>query len=401
MKEKRSHPARNGRRAAALSFFIFGFIALAIVAALEFLDHQAGRYSFIFSRVVRLQPKTPAAEGFGRGLEELLAGYALPGGFLRDRAGVIHVKIDLAEPLYATLARDLRRLVAKHGGLHLLSEVQGMKDQVVYLYQVRFARRLTHVILIGKKLAARPSPTAAGGQAASGPQPGKAKPALKAVSPRLAIIIDDIGYADLVSGQLRELGIPLTGAVIPAAPYAAGEAQRLHDFGLEAIIHLPMQPKDPANHHPRDQFVLIDSSDAEIEALLQRAMAVVPFARGVNNHMGSLLTSDQPAMRRVLGLLKERRLFFVDSKTSVDTVAHAVARALKIKTALRDVFLDDVQTYEHTSAQLRRLVDIARQNGKALAIGHPFPSTIAALRDSVPWLKQQKVEMVFVSAILE
>jgi hypothetical protein len=130
-------------------------------------------------------------------------------------------------------------------------------------------------------------------------------------------------------------------------------------------------------------------------------MAVVPHARGVNNHMGSLLTSDQPAMRRVLGLLKERRLFFVDSKTSVDTVAHAVARALKIKTALRDVFLDDVQTYEHTSAQLRRLVDIARQNGKALAIGHPFPSTIAALRDSVPWLKQQKVEMVFVSAILE
>ena len=78
-----------------------------------------------------------------------------------------------------------------------------------------------------------------------------------------------------------------------------------------------------------------------------------------------------------------------------------LAREMKIRTALRDVFLDDVQTYEYTSAQMRRLVELARQNGRALAIGHPFASTLAALRDALPWLKQQKVEIVFVSQLLE
>jgi polysaccharide deacetylase 2 family uncharacterized protein YibQ len=403
MKPKRSAASPSGHRAAALSFLAFGLVALAIVVLLEFLDFRAGRPSFIFGRVLRLQPQEAAEKRFDRGLEALLAEQKLSRDVFRDRAGVVHFKIDVAEPLYAPLARDLRRLVERNGGLHLLSEVQGMKDRVVYLYQVRFGKRLTHVILIDKRL-----PQAPPGEkpAQSLAAPAKPKPAQKTQAawtgtPRLAILIDDIGYASLVSDQLRELGIPVTGAVIPSAPYAVSEAKRLHDFGLEEIIHLPMQPRDPANHHPRSEFVLIDSSDAEIEALLRQARAAVPYARGVNNHMGSLLTSDQPAMRRVLGLLKEHGLFFVDSKTATDTVAHAVARALKVPTALRDLFLDDVQTYEHASAQLRALVALARQNGKALAIGHPFPTTLAALHDAVPWLKQQKVDIVFVSQILE
>ena len=266
-----------------------------------------------------------------------------------------------------------------------------MKDQVVYLYQVRFGERLTHVILVGKRL---PAPATAAPAA-------KTKPARKIIAPRVAFVMDDIGYADLVSDRLHELGIPITGAVIPAAPYARSEAQRLNAFGLEEIIHLPMQPKDPANHHPRDQFILTDSSDAEITALLDAALLAVPYAKGVNNHMGSRLTSEPAAMRRVLGHIRERGLFFVDSKTAPTTVAFSLARQLGMKTVLRDVFLDDVQSYEHTRAQIRRLVDVARRNGKALAIGHPFPSTLAALRDAVPWLKKQKVEIVPVSQILE
>ncbi|MDD8012165.1 MAG: divergent polysaccharide deacetylase family protein [Acidobacteriota bacterium] len=400
MKPKRKASARSSHKAAALSFFLFGLIALAIVVTLEFLDHKAGRYSFIFSKVIPLEQKQAVAEHFQDDLVALQAGHRIPRDIFRDQAGVTHVKIDLAEPLYPPFSRDLKALVEKHGGIHLLSDVQGMRDQVVYLYQIRFSKRLTHVILLSKRLALKAPEEDILKVPSEGKKPSapKAKPAK---APRLAIIIDDLGYADLISGQLRELGIPITAAVIPDSPFARSEAQRLHDFGLEAIIHLPMQPMDPANHHPRDQFVLIDSSAAEIQALLQNAMSIVPFAGGVNNHMGSLLTSDQQAMRRVLGLIKEQGLFFIDSKTTTSTVAHAVARALKVRTALRDVFLDDVQTYEHASAQIRRLVELARQNGRALAIGHPFPSTLAALRDSIPWLKQQRVEIVFASAILE
>jgi hypothetical protein len=393
MKPQQRTFAKSSRKAAALSFFLFIVIALAMVVALEFLDHQAGRYSFIFSKVVPLRQKAAPAEAFQRELTALLDGQRIAFDYVRDRSGVVHFKLEVAEPLFLPLARDLRRLVQRNGGLQLLSEVQGMKGQVVYLYQVSFAKRLTHVILVGKRLAAQVP-------AVPGAAPAAAKPRA-ARAPRLALIIDDIGYADLVADQLRDLGIPLTAAVIPGAPYARREAQRLHDYGLEAIIHLPMQPKDPANHHPRDQFILVDSSADEIRALLQKALAAVPFARGVNNHMGSRLTSDPQAMRRVLELLREQGLFFVDSKTAPSTVAHALARRMKIRTALRDVFLDDVQTYEYASAQLRRLVELARQNDKALAIGHPFASTLAALRDSLPWLKKQGVTIVPVSELLE
>jgi polysaccharide deacetylase 2 family uncharacterized protein YibQ len=389
MKQKKKPAAPSSRKAAALSFFLFGLIALVIVLALEFMDHQAGKYSFIFSKVIHLGKKSPGAESFASEWTALLAGQKIPYDFFRDQAGVVHFKIDLAEPLYAPLTRELQNLVKKHGGFHLLSEVQGMKEQVVYLYQVRFGKRTTHVILLKKRLAAPPvSPPALAGK-----RQGR--------KPRLAIIIDDIGYADLVADQLRDLGLPLTAAIIPHAPYARSEAQRLHDYGLEQIVHLPMQPMDPANHHPRGEFVLVDSSAAEIEALLQNAMNTLPHARGLNNHMGSLLTSDPIAMRRVLERIKARGLFFVDSKTTPSTVAFDLARKMKIPTVRRDVFLDDVQTYEHASAQIRRLVELARQNGHALAIGHPFPSTISALRDAIPWLKQQKVEIVPVSAILE
>ncbi len=395
MKPQRRSIAKSNRKAAALSFFLFGFIALAIVVTLEFLDYQAGKYSFIFSKVVPLRQKTAPGERFNSELTALLGGQNIAYDFFRDRSGIIHFKIDLAEPLYLPLTRDLRQLVKKNGGLQLLSEVQGMKEQVVYLYQVSFDKQLTHVILLNKRLAV---PALARTGEPFTPPANKARPTK---TPRLAIIIDDIGYADLVADQLRDLGIPLTGAVIPDAPYARREAQRLHDYGLEEIIHLPMQPKDPANHHPRDQFVLLDSSDAEILSLLRNAQAQVPYARGVSNHMGSLLTSDPQVMRRVLGLVRGQGLFFVDSKTAPTTVAHALAREMKIRTAQRDVFLDDVQTYEYASGQVRRLVELARQNSHALAIGHPFASTLAALRDSLPWLKQQKVEIVFVSQLLE
>jgi polysaccharide deacetylase 2 family uncharacterized protein YibQ len=393
MKPKRNAVAKSSRRVAVLSFVLFGLVALAIVVALEFLDFQAGRYSFIFSRIVRLQPKASAGERFSRDLIALLDGQKVPHDAFRDSQGIVHFKIDLAEPLYLPLTGELRRLVRKHGGIDLLSEVQGMKDQVIYLYQVRFGQRLTHLILLSKKLALPPT-----AQPAASP-PARTGPGGKA--PLLAIIIDDIGYADLVADQLRDLGIPLTGAVIPSAPYARSEAQRLHQYGLEEIIHMPMQPKDPANHHPRGEFILADSGDAEIQELLQQAQAAVPFARGMNNHMGSLLTSDPRAMRRVLEQVKERGLFFVDSKTTSDTLAYDLARKMKIRTAQRNVFLDDVQTYEYSRGQIRRLVELARQNGHALAIGHPFPSTLAALRDSIPWLKQQKVSIVPVSEILE
>ncbi len=395
MKSRKKNRDRSQRRAAALSFFVFIAVALATVVLLEFLDYRAGRYSLIFTKIIPLRPARATGEKFDREWSETLVRHQVASDFFKDKAGVIHFKITVADPDYFPLSKDLHLLVQKYRGSFQLSEVQGMKEQTVYLYQIRFDKRLTHIILLTRRFAKIPVAAEA-----ETPLAAPKKNRLGAV-PRLAFIIDDIGYTDSMAGQLRDLGIPLTAAIIPSAPYALSEAEQVHRFGLQEIIHLPMQSMNPGNHHPRDQFVLSDSSPDEIEALMKNARAFVPYARGLNNHMGSRITSDPAAMRRVLDSVKAAGLFFIDSKTANDTVAFSLARRMNIKTVIRDVFLDDEQNYDYSSAQIRRLAELARKNGKALAIGHPFESTLAALRDAIPWLKQQKIEIVFASELLE
>jgi len=395
MKNKKKGRKQSQRRTAILFFAVLFFVALIMVTLLEFLDYRAGNYSLIFSKVFPLRRTLPESGKFEREWTETLARHKMLHDFFKDRDGVTHFRIVVGEPEYFPLTQSLHALVEKYRGLSQLSEVQGMKDQTVYLYQIRFDRRLSHIILLTRKLAEMAE--SVNGEAAVAAPPKSRTPKI----PRLAIVIDDIGYTDKMAEQLRDLGIPLTAAIIPSAPFARGEAEKIHAFGLEAIIHLPMQPQDPANHHPRGQFVLLDSNAAEIEALLQNSRAVVPHARGLNNHMGSLVTSDPRAMRRVLEAVKKSGLFFLDSKTALTTVGYSLAKEMKIRTTSRDVFLDDVQTYDYSIGQIRRLLELARKNGQALAIGHPFASTLEALRAAVPWLKQQKIEIVFMSALLE
>jgi polysaccharide deacetylase 2 family uncharacterized protein YibQ len=395
MKNKKKRPHYSQRRVAALSFFIFFAIALTTVVSLEFLDYRAGRYSLIFTKIIPLRQALAASEKFNREWTETMVRHKVVFDFFKDQDGVIHFKTDVAEPEYFPLTKDLHLLVQKYRGLSQLSEVQGMKEQIVYLYQVRFEKRLTHVILLTRHISIIPAAAKIEIPAAV------VKKSQAAKIPRLAFIIDDIGYTDLMAEQLRDLGIPLTAAVIPAAPYARSEAEKIHKYGLEEIIHLPMQPKDPANHHPRDQFILIDSTPAEMMALIQNARAIVPYARGLNNHMGSLITSNPEVMHRLLDLVKKAGLFFIDSKTIPETVGFDLARGMKIKTIIRDVFLDDEQNYTHSSSQIKNLVELAKKNGCALAIGHPFASTLAALRDAIPWLKTQKIAIVFVSELLK
>lgn len=395
MKKKKKGPKHSQRQVAALSFFIFIAIALTTVMLLEYLDYRAGKYSLIFTKIIPLRHFLATSEKFDRELTETLVRHKVIFDFFKDRDGVIHFRLDVAESDYFSLARDLRLLVEKYRGLSQLSEVQGMKEQIVYLHQVRFDKRLTHVILLTRRFLKNPVAARIETPVAAGKKNQVEK------IPRLAFIIDDIGYSDLMAEQLRELGIPLTAAIIPAAPFASSEAEKIHNYDLDAIIHLPMQPRDPANHHPRDEFVLSDSSPAEIAALIQNAQSMVPYARGLNNHMGSLITSTPKAMRQVLDLVKKAGLFFIDSKTASETIGFNLAKEMKIKTIIRDVFLDDEQNYAHSCNQIKRLVELARENGRALAIGHPFASTLAALHDTIPWLKTQKVAIVFVSELLE
>ena len=217
---------------------------------------------------------------------------------------------------------------------------------------------------------------------------------------RAAIVIDDLGQNFEVAQQFLEQPYPLTFSVLPRLPHSLETAEAAHGAGREVMLHLPMEPD------PGSKIVLGDGAikvgmarDAVIETV-KSDLAAVPYARGVNNHMGSRATTDRTLMRAVMGVLAEQRVYFVDSRTTPNTVALDVARQVGIPAFYRSVFLDNTETTAYTLDQLHELSRVVRQQGVALAIGHPYPTTIAALREFLPQLEREDIELVPASQLV-
>ncbi|MEE4112313.1 MAG: divergent polysaccharide deacetylase family protein, partial [Desulfobacteraceae bacterium] len=109
---------------------------------------------------------------------------------------------------------------------------------------------------------------------------------------------------------------------------------------------------------------------------------------GVNNHMGSKLTASSEKMRQIFTILKKRKLFFVDSRTSADTLCRPSAELLHLPFAERDVFIDHEQTRGFVKKQLKLLIKRAKRQGYAIGIAHPHPVTIAVLKEMLPELRK-------------
>jgi polysaccharide deacetylase 2 family uncharacterized protein YibQ len=139
----------------------------------------------------------------------------------------------------------------------------------------------------------------------------------------------------------------------------------------------------------------------ELAAHIEVALAAVPAAIGVNNHMGSRLTEDREAMRVVMHLLKQRNLFFLDSRTSQKSLAYHVARELGVRTAQRQVFLDTTPEMAKIQQQLHYLVALAHEHGSAIGIGHPHPATVQTLWHTLPELRQAGIDIVPVSHLVK
>lgn len=218
--------------------------------------------------------------------------------------------------------------------------------------------------------------------------------------PKLAVIIDDIGFNKRFS-DLIDIQVPLTLAVIPYTPYAHEAATKGHSAGLEVMLHLPMEPKDYPASNPGQGALLTTMSNDDILSQTILDLDNVPNVKGVNNHMGSSFTEYSEGMEIVLKEIKKRDLFFVDSKTSFQSTGYSLAKAMSIKTAERHVFLDNIQTEEAITEQLMEAVRLAKDKGEAVAIGHPYPSTVAVLRKLAPRLKDEGIELVLASALVK
>lgn len=226
------------------------------------------------------------------------------------------------------------------------------------------------------------------------------RPLLPQGGARVAVIIDDIGYRKKEALALMEIEAPITFSVLPAGPYSRDLAALAWKKGREIMLHLPLEPdRELGGVFPED-IIRADLPEPELRARVRDALLKVPQASGVNNHMGSLFTKKPAPMGVVLEEIHKKGLYFVDSRTTPESVAGTLSREMGLPTTERNVFLDDDADYEATVAQLEKTGEIARQRGFAVAIGHPYPTTVAALRDAVPRLEAEGIHLVPVSDVL-
>ena len=222
--------------------------------------------------------------------------------------------------------------------------------------------------------------------------------------PRLlhaAIIIDDLGEKIEKAHQLLALPYALTFSVLPHLPASAETAREARHAGREVMLHLPMEPLPSSHVPPGPTDIRVGMNRLEIEHVIDSDLVSVPQAAGVNNHMGSRATADPRLMAAVMRSLAGRHLFFIDSRTTASSVAFDAARRQGLPAFYRSVFLDDTQNVNYTIGQLRRFRRVLEEQGAALAIGHPYPTTIAALAKFLPALVSDDVELEPASQLLQ
>ncbi len=220
-----------------------------------------------------------------------------------------------------------------------------------------------------------------------------------APNPQVAIVVDDLGESEQDVQSLLDINIPLTFAVLPQRPFSRSIAQRLHSLGSEIILHLPLEPEDKDVNLGKG-MLLLSMPREELLSRLRENLDSLPYLTGVNNHMGSAFTANEEGMRVVLGELKERGLFFLDNRTTAETVGLKVARELGVRAAERSVFLDNEEDPEYISSQLDKLIRMAREKGSAVGTCHPSSTTIRVLTEKLPEFSAQGIDFVPVSALV-
>lgn len=218
--------------------------------------------------------------------------------------------------------------------------------------------------------------------------------------PRVAIVIDDLGYNPRIDRTFIKLDASFSFSFLPFGPYTKETATLAHSYGKDVLLHLPMESASCPRAKLGPGALFLTADNEVIARQIWANMEAIPHIRGVNNHMGSKFTADAYKMEVVLREIQRKGLFYLDSRTTPLTKGFSVAQSIGVKSAERDVFLDNIQEARAVRTQLAHLVSIAYSNGSAIGIGHPHPITYQVLKEELPALKKQ-VEIVSVSELVE
>ena len=250
-----------------------------------------------------------------------------------------------------------------------------------------------------------PTPAAARPEARPKDVPADFEPASGGTRGVVAVVIDDVGWDDTALAALADLHAPLALSVLPGTPRAAEAIALAKTKGWDLMLHLPMEPE--AGKAEKETILLADD-DATIRARVAAALAKVPGAIGLNNHQGSKATADARVLRAVLSVVKERGLFFLDSRTTAASQGESAAHALGVPFLARDVFLDDAAAEAKEAAgssvaldaAWEKAVALAKAKGQAVIIGHPHRESVVFLAERLPALGKQGLRAVRVSELV-
>lgn len=217
-------------------------------------------------------------------------------------------------------------------------------------------------------------------------------------TPKIAIIIDDIGYRKTDFSALALSG-QFTYSIVPYAPFTQKMAQLAHDSNREVMGHIPMEALN--NNHLLGKGALkLNMTEEQTRAQVRDILANIPFVSGINNHMGSHFTTKFENLSWMMDELAKKDLYFLDSKTTIYSMAERAAIKYGIPTGHRHIFLDNNLDNNYLSQQFKKLIAIANKHNHAVAIAHPHPQTIAFLKDKAKYLKSIGIDLVPVSHLL-
>jgi len=312
----------------------------------------------------------------------------------RTDEGLVYIAVQTTATEYTKIKDKFMAAIKKKKIKANLREEKSQSGEIVVTVELR-EKSTTSGWVIFRYTA----PVVARKAAKPSPLPATEK---KEVSKKVALVIDDMGEDLDFLQELIQLKTPLTVAIIPEARYAQETAAIASKNGLEVIIHLPLEA---FNNHissaGAEGLIRTSMSPQDIRSILEKDLNLLPQARGLNNHMGSKATTDEAVMDIIISFLREKNLYFLDSKTSPKSIAYDLALKKKVPAASRQVFLDADEDRSRVGNRLLELFNLANKNGQSVGIGHPFPETLEVLKTYLPRAREYGLQFVPVSEVLK
>ena len=371
-----------------LIYIVFSLLVLFSVIGLDFINWKKEKRSHFFSAFSREQKAAASQEALEQVVLNSLTLNRISSESVhqfRDTHGALHLMVDLTAEVYGKLESLLESEFAKINAPVLGKEEQLGEEKNYYLWEVGEEKEKGLIILFSVEKEETKEPVHL----------------RKEPRNRAAIIVDDMGYSLNAIREICSFERPLTISILPFSPFAQETAHIAHQNGLEVILHLPLESVNDHDENNIDGIIHSQMSEEEIQRTVDINLNQVPYIKGVNNHMGSKITPNEIFMTIIIQNLKVRNLFFVDSRTSIRSIAYEIAQEMQVPSAYRHVFLDGENQEEYIKGKLIELFRLARRNGIAVGICHPIEETLKTLRKNLHLAREYDVELVFVSQIVE